>query len=151
MSPAAATIRARIHESAVKRVTRTYAATIAEICVEALQNSRRGDAMGVRISVSHRLDGYGWYDGLDRVTGIAIQVAADGKWMPLGDWPMPDRTGPGAAPLPSRPAAIRIELAVRPTSGPASTLDLLRGWGEACGADASTVDGLVARMRRTAQ
>ena len=27
----------------------------------------------------------------------------------------------------------------------------LRGWGEACGADASTVDGLVARMRRTAQ
>lgn len=27
----------------------------------------------------------------------------------------------------------------------------LRGWGEACGADVSTVDGLVARMRRTAQ
>ena len=24
----------------------------------------------------------------------------------------------------------------------------LRGWGEACGADRSTVDGLVARMRR---
>ena len=24
----------------------------------------------------------------------------------------------------------------------------LRGWGEACGADAQTVDGLVARMRR---
>ena len=71
-----------------------------------------------------RLEGYGWYDGLDRVTGIAIQVAADGKWMPLGDWPMPDRTGPGAAPLPSRPAAIRIELAVRPASGPVSTLDL---------------------------
>ena len=52
MSPAAATIRARIHESAVKRVTRTYAATIAEIFVEELQNSRRGDATGVRISVS---------------------------------------------------------------------------------------------------
>ena len=27
----------------------------------------------------------------------------------------------------------------------------LRGWGEACGADASTVDGLIARMRRIAQ
>ena len=52
MSPATATIRARIHESAVKRVTRTYAATIAEIFVEALQNSRRGDATGVRISIS---------------------------------------------------------------------------------------------------
>ena len=25
----------------------------------------------------------------------------------------------------------------------------LRGWGEACGADTATVDGLVARMRRT--
>ena len=71
-----------------------------------------------------RLDGYGWYDGLDRVTGIAIQVAADGKWMPLGDWPMPDKDRGGAAPLPPRPASIRIELAVRPASGPASTLDL---------------------------
>ena len=27
----------------------------------------------------------------------------------------------------------------------------LRGWGEACGADCATVDGLVARMRRAAQ
>ena len=71
-----------------------------------------------------RLDGYGWYDGLDRVTGIAIQVAADGKWMPLRDWPMPDRESGGATPLPSRPAAVRIELAVRPASGPARTLDL---------------------------
>ena len=70
-----------------------------------------------------RLQGYGWYDGLDRVTGIGIQVAADGKWMALQDYPLPDRTGPGAAPLPSRPAAIRIEIAVRPASGPACTLD----------------------------
>ena len=58
------------------------------------------------------------------MTGIAIQVAGDGKWMPLGDWPMPDKDHGGAAPLPSRPAAIRIELAVRRASGPASTLDL---------------------------
>ena len=71
-----------------------------------------------------RLQGYDWYDGLDRVTGIGIQVAADGKWMALQDYPLPDRAGPGAAPLPSRPAAIRIELAVRPASDPASTLDL---------------------------
>ena len=58
------------------------------------------------------------------MTGIAIQVAADGKWMPLRDWPMPDRERGGAAPLPSRPASIRIELAVRPASDPARTLDL---------------------------
>ena len=48
----ARTIRARIHESAVKRVTRIYAATLGEILVEALQNSRRASATRVRISVA---------------------------------------------------------------------------------------------------
>ena len=71
-----------------------------------------------------RLEGYDWYDGLDRVTGIGIQAAGDGKWVALRDYPLPDRTGPGAAPLPSRPAAIRIELAVRPASGPGRIFDL---------------------------
>ena len=47
-----ATIRARIHESAVGRVTRIYAATLAEIFAEALQNSRRAGATRVRIAVS---------------------------------------------------------------------------------------------------
>ena len=46
------TIRARIHESAVKRVTRIYAATLADIFTETLQNSRRADAARVRISVA---------------------------------------------------------------------------------------------------
>ena len=46
------TIRARIHESAVKRVTRIYAATLADIFTETLQNSRRADAARVHIAVS---------------------------------------------------------------------------------------------------
>ena len=46
------TIRARIHETAVKRVTRIYAATLADIFAETLQNSRRAGATRVRISVS---------------------------------------------------------------------------------------------------
>ena len=46
------TIRARIHESAVKRVTRIYAATLADIFAEILQNSRRAGATRVRISVA---------------------------------------------------------------------------------------------------
>ena len=71
-----------------------------------------------------RLDGYEWYDGLDRVTDIAVHAAGGGAWMAIGDWPMPDRERGGAAPLPTRPAAIRIELAVRPASGPGRTLDL---------------------------
>ena len=49
--PAPRTIRARIHESAVRRVTRTYAATLAEIFTELLQNARRAGASRVRISV----------------------------------------------------------------------------------------------------
>ena len=50
------TIRARIHESAVKRVTRTYAATLAEIFTELLQNARRADAARVRIVVERAAD-----------------------------------------------------------------------------------------------
>ncbi len=37
---------------------------------------------------------------------------------------MPERPGPRAAPLPARPAAIRIELAVLPAAGHQATLDL---------------------------
>ena len=71
-----------------------------------------------------RLDGYDWYDALDRVTAMTVQAAADGKWMAIGDYPLPERPGLRSAALPARPAAIRIELAVRPRSGPPATLDL---------------------------
>ena len=43
------TIRARIHDSAVRRVTRIYASTLSDVFLEALQNSRRGGATRVRI------------------------------------------------------------------------------------------------------
>ena len=71
-----------------------------------------------------RLEGYGWYDALDRVTDMTVRVAADGKWMALDKYPLPETSRSPAAPLPSRPAAIRFELAVRPASGPARTLDV---------------------------
>ena len=71
-----------------------------------------------------RLGGYGWYDALDRVTALHVQAAADGHWMAVGDYPLPARPGLRAAALPARPAAIRIELTVRPPSGPPATLDL---------------------------
>ena len=47
-----ATIRARIHDSAIKRVTRTFAASIGEVFSETLQNSRRAGAMRVHVAVS---------------------------------------------------------------------------------------------------
>ena len=71
-----------------------------------------------------RLEGYGWYDGLDRVTAIDTEVTANGKAWPLDKFPAPGRTGAPAAPLPERPDAIRMTLAVKPANGPDRTLDL---------------------------
>ena len=55
-----ATIRARIHESALKRVSRIYASTLSDAITEALQNSRRANATHVRITIdtltSHPLE-----------------------------------------------------------------------------------------------
>ena len=71
-----------------------------------------------------RLEGYDWYDTLDRVTDITVRVAAEGKWIAIDAYPLPETSRSPAAPLPSRPAAIRFELSVRPASGPARTLDV---------------------------
>ncbi|MDE0406687.1 MAG: hypothetical protein OXN81_02415 [Alphaproteobacteria bacterium] len=71
-----------------------------------------------------RLVGYGWYDGLDRASAIAVEVMLDGKPYALDDAPLPERTGPTAAALPPRPEAVRIELAVRAADGPADPLGL---------------------------
>ncbi|MYJ70200.1 MAG: hypothetical protein F4092_00195 [Rhodospirillaceae bacterium] len=76
------------------------------------------------LATDRRLEGYGWYDALDRATGIAIEVTLDGKRYPLDDAPLPDRTGPTAALLPPRPEAVRIELAVRTGDGSGRILDL---------------------------
>ena len=50
------TIRARIHASAIRRVTRIYASTLSDVMTEALQNSRRADATQVRIAVGTLAD-----------------------------------------------------------------------------------------------
>ena len=65
------TIRARIHESAVKRVTRIYAATLSEIFVEVLQNSRRAGATRARIAVTAP-------DGAAGETPLTVTIADDG-------------------------------------------------------------------------
>ena len=73
--PAPRTIRARIHESAVRRVTRTYAATLAEIFAELLQNARRAGATRVGISVERAAAGEDVPDGERQ---FAVAVADDG-------------------------------------------------------------------------
>ena len=61
------TIRARIHENALGRVTRMYAATLAEAFTEVLQNARRAGAGAVRIVVLE--DGRG---------GRSVRIEDDG-------------------------------------------------------------------------
>ena len=51
VSPLPERIRARIHEGALSRVTRMYAAGLADVFTEALQNSRRAGATRVRVTI----------------------------------------------------------------------------------------------------
>ena len=72
-----------------------------------------------------RLEGYEWYDRLDRITGIDTEVIADdGKAWPLRDFPAPERKDAAATPLPQRPAAIRIALSVTTPGDRTRTLQL---------------------------
>ena len=86
--------------------------------------AERGGAAPRLFEADLRLEGYGWYDGLDRVSGIAVEVTLDGKPHALDDAPLPERSGPCVADLPPRPDAVRIELAVRAAEGPADALVL---------------------------
>ena len=71
-----------------------------------------------------RLEGYEWYDRLDRVTGIDTGVTDDGKTWPLADFPAPERKDAAETPLPQRPAAIRMTLTVTTAGGRTRTLHL---------------------------
>ena len=71
-----------------------------------------------------RLEGYGWYDALHRVTAIDTEVTANGKAWPLDKFPVPAWTGEAVAPLPARPDAIYMKLAVKPANGRNRTLHL---------------------------
>ncbi len=71
-----------------------------------------------------RLEGYGWYDRLDRVRTIHTAVTANGRTHALDAYPVPERKGAAQAPMPQRPDAIAISLAVRPASGPGRIVDL---------------------------
>ena len=72
-----------------------------------------------------RLEGYGWYDRLDRVTGIDTEVTeADGTAWPLHEFPVPERTGASSAPLATRPDSIRMTLAIETAGGRGRTLGL---------------------------
>ena len=102
---------------------------------QALWRAAEREGVAPRLfDADRRLEGYGWYDAIDRVTGIAAELVLDGKRHALDDAPRPERTGPTAEVLPPRPEAVRFALAVTaagvPAAGvssadvPARTLDL---------------------------
>ena len=86
--------------------------------------AERGGDTERLFEADRRLEGYGWYDGLDRVTGIDTEVTARGKAWPLDKFPVSRRTGVAAAPLPARPDAIRMALAIETADGTGRTIDL---------------------------
>ena len=92
---------------------------------QALWRAAQRDGIASRLfEADRRLEGYAWYDGLDRMAAISVLAAARGEWMRIDEWPRPERERPGAARLPSRPAAIRIELTICPAAGPSAMLDI---------------------------
>ena len=91
----------------------------------ALRRAAERDGIASRLfEADRRLEGYGWYDGLDRATAVSILASGDGEWLRIEDWPLPERARSRAARLPSRPAAIRIQLTVRPAAGRNRTIDI---------------------------
>ena len=92
---------------------------------QALWRAVERDGLAPRLfEADHRLEGYSWYDGLDRATAVSILASRDGEWLCIEDWPLPERARSRAARLPSRPAAIRIQLAVRPAAGRSRTINI---------------------------
>ncbi len=97
---------------------------------QALWRAAEREGIASRLfEADRRLEGYGWYDALGRVTAIAAEIVLDGRRHALDDAPLPERTGPTAEILPPRPEAVRFALAVAAAGvsaagGPARALDL---------------------------
>ncbi|MXW21381.1 MAG: ATP-binding protein [Gammaproteobacteria bacterium] len=71
-----------------------------------------------------RLEGYGWYDAIARITRIRISVTANGQTHALEDYPVPERTGAPEAPLAQRPESILVRSTIQAAGQPDRTLDL---------------------------
>ena len=93
---------------------------------QALWRAAERAALAERLfEADRRLEGYEWYDRLDRVTAIDTEVTdAHGQAWPLRDFPAPERQGEAGSLLPPRPAAIRMTLSVRTGGGSDRALHL---------------------------
>ena len=92
---------------------------------QALWRAAEGGGIAARLfEADRRLEGYAWYDAIERVIRIHTEVTADRRPYPLDKYPVPERTGGPVAPLPQRPDAIRIGLTVRTGKGVRRMVDL---------------------------
>ena len=79
--------------------------------------AERGGIASRLFKADRRLEGYAWYDAIERVVRLHTQVTAGHSAWALDKYPVPERAGGPEAPLPRRPDAIRIGLTVRPGEG----------------------------------
>ncbi len=86
--------------------------------------AERAGIAGRMFEPDHRLEGYAWYDAIERIVHIHTEAIVGRRPYALDSYPAPERTGAPEAPLAQRPDAIRMSLTVRPGSGVGRILDL---------------------------
>ena len=86
--------------------------------------AERNGVAGRLFEADRRLEGYAWYDAIARLAAIHIEITADGRTCALEGYATTVGIHRRAEPVPQRPEAIRIGLAVTPHEGPRRILDL---------------------------
>ena len=86
--------------------------------------AERGGIAGRLFEPDRRLEGYAWYDAIERIVHIHTEASVGRRPYALDSYPVPERTGAPGAPLAQRPDSIRMSLTVRPGRGVGRILDL---------------------------
>ncbi len=86
--------------------------------------AERGGIAGRLFEPDRRLEGYAWYDAIERIVHIHTEATVGRRPYALDSYPAPERSGAPEAPLAQRPDAIRMSLTVRPGRGVGRILDL---------------------------
>ena len=86
--------------------------------------AERGGIAGRLFEPDRRLEGYAWYDAIERIVHIHTEATVGRRPYALDSYPVPERAGAPGAPLAQRPDSIRMSLTVRPDRGVGRILDL---------------------------
>ena len=86
--------------------------------------AERGGIAGRLFEPDRRLEGYAWYDAIERIVHVHTEASAGRRPYALDRYPAPERSGAPEAPLAQRPDSIRMSLTVRPGRGVGRILDL---------------------------